>query len=425
MELRFFGGLSLPEAAELALEQPVSSRREFLESVCGGDEDLRRAVERLLSAHAAAGRFLSQPAAPHGEPRLEGRPVLARGDTMGYRASKFARRHRVAVGAGSLLVVTLIGGLAATFSQWRRAEANRLTAEARLSDARALANSFLFEFHDAIVTLPGSTAARELVVKRAAQYLDRLSADAPEDVGLKRELAAAYQRLGEAQGGAGEGNLGDTAGAIASYEKALALRRSLLEEPGTPQDVDEMADLEMKMSRVFAFTGDWERAEETARAAVLRLESIAAKTDSDLRGRLGTLYHQLGFIQARRGDEDSALESMRRSVQQSEAYVGSHPDEYSAKSTLARQQIDLTERLVRTGDIQEARRLTESAWAHPRGSRGRRAQQRSISARSNLCRQRGRGRRRERGRRRLRHPRPSPCGGARPGLALDRARERQ
>ena len=48
-------------------------------------------------------------------------PVSARPDSIGYRAVKFVRRNRLAVGHATLAVVTHIGGLAGTISQAGRA----------------------------------------------------------------------------------------------------------------------------------------------------------------------------------------------------------------------------------------------------------------------------------------------------------------
>src|SRR6185369_771018 len=123
--------------------------------------------------------------------------------------------------------------------QARAAERERLRAERRFADVRRLASSFLFEFHDAIQDLPGSTAARELVVRKALEYLDGLAAEAGDsgdghsgDRGLLAELAQAYQRVGDVQGMPYRASLGHTEDALRSYEKALALRRRLIaDEP--------------------------------------------------------------------------------------------------------------------------------------------------------------------------------------------------
>jgi len=91
---------------------------------------------------------------------LEGRPVRARADTLGYRAGKFVRRNRVAVAAATLVMLVLVAGILATVREQRIAEAHRARAEARFADVRRLANEFLFEFEEAIHDLPGATPAR-------------------------------------------------------------------------------------------------------------------------------------------------------------------------------------------------------------------------------------------------------------------------
>jgi serine/threonine protein kinase len=61
-------------------------------------------------------------------------------------------------------------------------------------------DAVLFELHDAIMPLPGSTHARELLVKRAQQYLDSLASESSGDDGLQRERAMAYERIGDVLG---------------------------------------------------------------------------------------------------------------------------------------------------------------------------------------------------------------------------------
>ena len=91
---------------------------------------------------------------------LDGRPVLARADTLAYRTSKFVRRHKAAVSAASLVLVSLVGGIVATASQARIAQANRQKAEKRFSEVQTLARSFLFEIHDALGELPKARRRR-------------------------------------------------------------------------------------------------------------------------------------------------------------------------------------------------------------------------------------------------------------------------
>jgi tRNA A-37 threonylcarbamoyl transferase component Bud32 len=65
---------------------------------------------------------------------LDGLPVRARPDTVRYRAAKFVGRNRGLVAATALVVLALAGGLMATLSQARIAEANRQRAERRFNE---------------------------------------------------------------------------------------------------------------------------------------------------------------------------------------------------------------------------------------------------------------------------------------------------
>ena len=111
--------------------------------------------------------------------------------------------------------------------QEQRARAEQARAERRFNDVRKLANSVLFDYHDAIKALPGATKVRERLVKDALNYLDSLAGEAHGDPALQRELAAAYERVGDVRGGESSGSLGDIAGAVESYTKALSIRETL------------------------------------------------------------------------------------------------------------------------------------------------------------------------------------------------------
>ena len=163
---------------------------------------------------------------------LEGRPVEARRPSAAYRAKKFVRRHRIGAAATVLVLAALAAGVWATLREARRARAAEARAERRFNEDRRLANSFLFEFHDAIRDLPGSTPARALVVKRALEYLDGLAKESAGDRALRRELADAYQKVGDVQGNPFMPNLGDLKGAVASYGKAIALLEPAVAGPG-------------------------------------------------------------------------------------------------------------------------------------------------------------------------------------------------
>jgi serine/threonine protein kinase len=60
---------------------------------------------------------------------LHGLPVLARKDTIAYRMTKFAKRNRIAVAAGILVLLSLLAGAIATTWQAQKAKAEQARAE--------------------------------------------------------------------------------------------------------------------------------------------------------------------------------------------------------------------------------------------------------------------------------------------------------
>jgi eukaryotic-like serine/threonine-protein kinase len=297
---------------------------------------------------------------------LGGRPVLAAPDSWGYRARKFAVRNRTAVAAGGLLALSLLAGVTATLWQARRAEANQARAERRFQQVRALANAFVFEFHDAIADLPGSTPARALVARRATEYLDSLAGEASGDPGLQRELAAAYSRLAAVQGGAIGASLGDTQGALGSYGKALAIREALVAGPSAlAGDVVALSELEADLGAWHAKVGNLEVAESAYARALAQMKRAREKDPQmDLRVRMADVYRRQAWVQGRQNRPAEAMASLQEAVALGEAHGRDHPQDARARAGLAGAYGQLSLALERAGDgrrsLEFSRRGTEA-----------------------------------------------------------------
>ena len=212
-----------------------------------------------------------------------GLPVSARPDTFSYRAGKFIKRNSLAVTAAALILLAIFGGLIATLWQARAAQTERAKAEKRFNEVRELANSFLFEITPEIENLPGSTRAKELLVKRALKYLDALSMDAGENPELQRELAAAYEKVGDVQGNVLKANIGDTKGALESYRKAGAIRTKLFENNKDNIELKaELAKNSQLIGDVLFSTGEVKKAVENYRQAVDWQREIISQNPPDL-----------------------------------------------------------------------------------------------------------------------------------------------
>lgn len=158
---------------------------------------------------------------------LDGLPVSARPNTFWYRSSKFFSRNKTASIVGILLIISLILGIITTAWQAVIAGRERDLAQQRFNDVRRLSNSLLFEITPKIERLQGSTEAREILVKRALEYLDSLAAVSQNDLSLQSELASAYEKVGELQGNSSRPNLGNFTGAKESLLKANRIRQNL------------------------------------------------------------------------------------------------------------------------------------------------------------------------------------------------------
>jgi tetratricopeptide (TPR) repeat protein len=124
-------------------------------------------------------------------------------------------------------------GIGATLYQASIARRERQRAEQRFNDVRKLANSFMFEINEKIVESP--IRARELLVTRAIEYLDKLATEADGDKDLQVELATAYEKIGQVQAELFDPGLGKTSDALVSHRKSLEIRQKLFAaEPGDP-----------------------------------------------------------------------------------------------------------------------------------------------------------------------------------------------
>jgi tRNA A-37 threonylcarbamoyl transferase component Bud32/tetratricopeptide (TPR) repeat protein len=297
---------------------------------------------------------------------LDGRPLLARPDSLRYRAGKFVLRHRLGVAAGAVAVLGLLTGTVVAWRQARIAETNRQRAERRFQDVRRLAGALLFDLHDQIANLPGALAARKALVSKAEEYLETLAREAEGDRDLQRELAGAYQRLGDVYGGGLTSNLGDSDAALASYERARRLREALGRAPGSePRDVEELALLQFGLGALYRSRAQTAEAEAALADSVRLLEQVLANggASGDARRRLAGAYQRLGEVQGRQGRGDDATASIARAVALAEAHVKGHPADTAGRITLAAAYYAHAEGLAGARDLAGALGRLEAARA--------------------------------------------------------------
>lgn len=212
---------------------------------------------------------------------LANMPLAARRDTALYRSTKFIRRHWIAVSTSAAAVLTLAA--VASVATW---EARR--AERRFADVRHLANVSLLDIEGAMHNVAGTTKARLLAIRTAEEYLERLSNEAGGDAGLSRELAAAYEKLGDILGNPEAGNVGNAADAVQRYRQAESLLESLhAGSSGSLNDELTLAGILNKLTAVESRTARQDGARRDSDAALSLASKIAQAAPKD--GRAGHL----------------------------------------------------------------------------------------------------------------------------------------
>jgi eukaryotic-like serine/threonine-protein kinase len=256
-----------------------------------------------------------------------GLPVSARRGTFSYRAAKFIRRNKLSLTVAAIILLIMLAGAVAIVREARIARMEQQRAQRRFDSLRKLAHSLIFDIHDSIADLPGSTAARKLLVEEAVGYLDGLSQDIAGDRELQRELATAYTRVGDVQGYLYRSNLGDTSGAVKNYEKGLAIRERLAKiYPNDPKVERELAESYQKIAVAFRVLGQNSDSLQFFHRALERRKALAAADPSSESAQydLANCETMLGDLI---GDQDlaPALEQQSAAAAAFERLATEHP----------------------------------------------------------------------------------------------------
>ena len=193
-----------------------------------GDPDLTAIIAQASAADFAE-RYPSVDAlADDVRAWSNGEVVAARNGGKRYAIGKFARRHRVGVGAAVATFLLLTGGLAVTLYSYAAAETARAAEVQRFGQLRSLAGYMLFDLNERLRRIPGNTQARATLAKEAQQYLTKLASSPSADTALRTETANGLIELARVQGSPLEPNLALIPDAL----KNLLLAEKLLTDLG-------------------------------------------------------------------------------------------------------------------------------------------------------------------------------------------------
>jgi tetratricopeptide (TPR) repeat protein len=190
---------------------------------------------------------------------------------------------------------------------------------------------------------------------RAAEIFEGLVSSAPHDKDLRVQLADCYQSLGDLQGHSDLQNLGDRAGALESYRKAIAVFDAMAAEDSADQKArGGAAVMRIRIGDMQQAQGDLDVALENYHGALERAQSLAAVDPKNDRFRriLALSYRKIADIDKQKEDYNQALENASRATEINQSLAAADPDNAQAANNYALSLTTVADLLDKTGDLE-------------------------------------------------------------------------
>ena len=203
-----------------------------------------------------------------------------------------------------------------------------------LDSRRYLARSY--KSLGSVLTQLGKPTEAKADFEQAVRILEPLAPEGGPD--LRAELASCYQMLGDVQGHAGLQNLGDPAGALESYRKALALYRALPPEGEAGKAARRgLALVQIRIGDLQEGRDDLAAALSAYRAAFAISDKLAAEdpANADDQRRLAFAYRKTAGMQESLNDLPGALEGYVKASAINEALMKADPANAQAQMSYA------------------------------------------------------------------------------------------
>ncbi|WP_341890099.1 serine/threonine-protein kinase [Variovorax sp. YR752] len=278
----------------------------------GGELDtiVARALKKSPAERYANAAALADDLRRH----LAHEPISARPDSWAYRSRKFLRRHRVAVGAGSLAVLALAASAAVAVLQARQARQQQAQAEGLIE--------FMLGDLPAKLKPVGRLDALDAVGDRALAYYAAQAPGSLDAASLGRRARALHL---VAQIAEQAGRLDEAAQRFA--EAAASTGELLARHPGDPEHLYNHAQSEYWVGFIARRRG----LREAAEAAFQRYHGLALQlarqAPENLEWRIEAAHasQNLGVMHLEAGRADQALSAFGETLQAWQAVVPARP----------------------------------------------------------------------------------------------------
>lgn len=242
---------------------------------------------------------------------LEGRPVIARSDTFGYRTAKFLRRNAAGVTAIAAALVLLLASTILSVSVARKDQRLLVDIERRetaLEPALVRAYRQLGDVYFSTDPAGAATQYRQAVVT-ALDVLD----DHPERADVRRDLAWARLKLGDLAPGEALGLYGD---ALTQFEA---------DAQAAPRDPDRQRDVmlaarrlglaQFKAGNLLAALASFSRALQVAEGLQALETQSGSAASPQTRRAVAECNFEVGEVLAGNGAPEAAVAKLRKALE--------------------------------------------------------------------------------------------------------------
>jgi serine/threonine protein kinase/tetratricopeptide (TPR) repeat protein len=328
----FQGATLLDTLEHVRSHEPVPPRRlqprlpRDLETICLKCLQ-KEPRQRYPSAEALAedlGRFL------HDE------PIRARPTRLAERLGRWGRRNPGLATMTGLALALLVGGLLSVVWEWRRAEEQRLQADANFQKARAAVDEcFTTVTENPILQEPGMEPARAVLLRTALKYYQDFLSQRSADPKIQAELAQAYIRVGYIIQ-----QIGSQAEAVAAYEQARDLYEKLVSvEPANRTLQSALARCYQSLGNLYGSLGRLDAAEVALLRGLALQEELARTypTVADYQNEVARSHSSLGQLYHSTGRPTQAETAYRQALAVREALTHNDPGNPAYRRALAQE----------------------------------------------------------------------------------------
>ena len=283
---------------------------------------------------------------------LNNEPVLARPPSKKYLIGKFVNKNRGAVIAGTLVLLSLIAGIAGTTWGLFKASQEAANAKKNLSVARdAIANYITSVAENPKLDEEDFTDLKKELLESTSPFVEALRKSTDRSGAADFTQAISNKLLGVIQHETGEFEKAD-----ASFTSAVDLLGGLLREKKTPEYYTELASVQIEIASLRELESNYVKSIEYVEKARSSMQSAKelGYSVADADWFKSNCRLTLGRVLQIAGRSEEAIEQFSKATEEARCYLEMDSENFDSKALLGRS-------LMSTAVIRRAIRQNEQA----------------------------------------------------------------